>query len=181
MTATSTTDFDLGRHRDLRGRERHTWYRRAALGVMLAVIVAALAGAFGQMQSTRAATSDAAELEIQMPKTVRGGLLWPMRINVRAKTKIVSPTLVLGSGFIRGMQLNSLEPAPVSEASRPANANGHAPFALTYGTLQPGDTLTVYAQLQVDPTTMGRHDASVSLEGANIRPVRSPAHLNVLP
>lgn len=181
MSTESTTAFDLDRVRDLAGRKSHAWYRRAFLALMLAIVVAALAGVFGQTQSTRAASGPAAELRIQAPSTVRGGLMWPIRISVRARQKIVSPTIVLGSGFIRGMQLNSLEPAATAETSRPPDADGHAPFALTYPTLDAGETLTVYVQLQVDPTTIGRQDVSVSLEGANARPVRSPATLTVLP
>lgn len=177
----STTQFDLGRVRDLEGRRGHAWYRRIALAVMAAIVVAALAGVFGQTQSSRAADGPAASLRVQMPKTVRGGLMVPVRIAVRAKQKIIAPTLVLGPGFIEGMQLNSLEPAATSEASRPPNADGDAAFALTYPTLEAGDTLTVYVQLQVDPTTIGRQDVSVGLEGGNARPVRSPATLRVLP
>lgn len=181
MAESSTTAFDLQRVRDLSGRSRHVWYRRAILVLMVVIVVAALAGLLGQRVSSRTVSGPGAALTVHAPHTIRGGLMWPARINIVAKQKILAPTVVIGSGFITGMQLNSLEPAPTAETSRPPDDEGHAPLAFTYPTLEAGETLTVYMQLQVDPTVFGRQDVSVSLEGGNARPVRSPASLTVLP
>ena len=178
---TITAPSDLPRERDLQGRRWHAWLRRAVLLAMLVFVGLALAGVFGQRTSVRAVSSDAAELRVRSAQTLRGGLFSPVRIEVIAHRKIVAPQLVLGPGYIDGAHLNSLEPAPVSETSRPRLEDGAAPLALTYPTLEAGDELTVYLQLQINPTTIGRQDVGVALEGANVEPLRAPATLTVLP
>ncbi len=176
-----TTDFDLARTRDLEGRGRHVWNRRVVLALMAAFVVAALAGLFGQSPTVRTATSDSMALRVQMPEEVRGGLMFPVRIEVRANENVSSPQVVIGSGFVEGMHLNTLEPAPVSETTRPPKDGNPGALALTYPSLDAGDTLTVYLQLQANPTTVGNQDASVSVEGPGVDAVRSPATLHVLP
>lgn len=178
---TVTAPTDLARERDLRGRHRQVWFRRGALAVMGAVVIAALGGVIGQDPRERVAGGDAAELRVRAATTLRGGLLAPVRIEIRARRRITAPQLVLGPGFIEGMQLNSLEPAPTAETSRRGDGDERAGLALTYPTLEAGDELTVYLQLQVNPTTIGRLDMGVGLEGADVAPVRSPATLTVLP
>jgi hypothetical protein len=56
------------------------------------------------------------------------------------------------------MQVNTIEPAASSEA--PAD---HQRVALTYGRMEPGDTMTVWLQLQVDPDNPGRRPLGVEL------------------
>lgn len=180
--AAPTTQFDLERVRDLKGRHRHAWYRRVALSLMAAVVVLALLGVFGQSPATRTASGPAGTLTVQTPERLRGGILWPGEIRVRARTKIVAPVIVLGGGFMEGMQLNTLVPAATSEASRPPRpGQEEASLALTYPTLEAGDELSLFLQLQVDPTTVGLHDLSVRLEGANIAPIDSPLTARVFP
>lgn len=178
---TSTTQFDLERARDLRGRHGHVWNRRFWLLLMAVFVGCALAGQFGQSPSIRTATGDAAEVRVHMPETIRGGLMYPVRIEITARESIAAPQVVLGSGFIDGMHLNTLEPAPTAESSRPPKGGNPGSLALTYPSLDAGDVLTVYLQLQVNPTTVGSQDVSVSVEGPGIDPVRSPATLRVLP
>lgn len=178
---TSTVEFDLDRARDLNGRHRHVWNRRFWLLVMAAFVGVALAGQFGQNRETRSTSGEAADLRIYMPEKIRGGLMFPVRIEVTAKERMSAPTIVLGPGFIDGMHLNTIEPAPTAEATRPPGATDPAPLAFTYPSLDVGDTLTVYLQLQVNPTTVGSQDVSVSVEAPGVEPVRSPATLRVLP
>jgi hypothetical protein len=176
-----TTEFDLARVRDLAGRATHVWYRRAVLAAMLAFVLVALFEGFGQGAHVRTASGPGAVVSVHIPHTVRGGLLVPVQIQVRAKQKLVSPQIVLGAGFARGAQVNTLEPSPTSETSRTAAPGELGPLALTYPTLEPGDQLTIYLQLQIDPTTIGKQDTSVSVEAANARPVRAPGTFTVLP
>lgn len=178
---TSTVEFDLDRARDLKGRHRHVWNRRFWLLAMAVFAGFALAGQMGQSREIRTATGDAAELRVSMPDKIRGGLMFPIRIEMTAKERMSAPTIVLGPGFIDGMHMNSIEPAPTAEATRPPDADGLAPLAFTYPSVDAGDTLTVYLQLQVNPTTVGKQDVSVSVEAPGVDPVRSPATLTVLP
>lgn len=178
---TTTAPTDLARERDLAGRRWQTWVRRGILALMAVFVGFALAGAFGQRTTVQTASGAAAEVRVRSATTLRGGVFSPVRIEVIARRKIAAPQLVLGPGFIDGLHLNSIEPAPLSETSRPRDEQGRAPLAFTYPTLEAGDELTVYLQTQVNPTTVGRQDMSVSLEGANVEPVRVPATLTVLP
>ena len=138
----------------------------------------ALTGRLGQSEHTSSAQTATARVTLDRPSTLRGGLMWPARVTIRARTQIVEPQVVLGAGYVRGMQLNTIEPAPADEATRGRS------LALTYATLEPGDELTVYLQLQVNPDTLGRQDLSVVLEPGGDDPpasVRLPASATVLP
>jgi hypothetical protein len=82
---------------------------------------------------------------------------------------------VLGSGFVEGMQLNTVEPSPVSEAGRGPRV------VLSYAALRPGDELVVYLQLQVNPTTVGEQDTSVELDDQAAPVARIAQTTTVLP
>lgn len=174
-TSTSTVDFDLDRTRDLSGRGWQPWVRRVALIAMLAFVIAGLAGAFGQVERTSTVTGKSASVSVRVPESLRGGLYWPAQIRITAREKIAAPVVVLGAGYIDGMQLNSLTPAPVSETTRSGR------LVYTFPTLDAGRTLDVRMQLQVNPTTVGRQDLGVRVEGAGIDPIVIPRSARVLP
>lgn len=172
------TALDLERTRDLRGRAFHPWFRRVLVVAMAAIVLFAAGGGIGQPQHRSGAATPAARLDVHGPRTLRGGLLWPARVVVHARERLVEPQVVLGSGYVRGMQLNTLEPAPSDEAAHGAS------LALTYPTIEAGGRLTVYLQLQVNPDTVGRQDLSVVLRPGGDDPqppVRVPASAVVLP
>lgn len=171
----STAFLDLDRARDLRGHGVGPWFRRLVLALLVAFLAAAVLGAFGQRARERSATGAAATVALRAPGTLRGGLMWPARITVRARTRIARPRLVLARGWFEGAQLNSMEPAAADEDARPDAV------VFGYGPLEAGDVLTVHLQLQVNPDTVGRQDLSVVLEGDDVAPVRLPTTLTVLP
>lgn len=142
---------------------------------MAAFVAVGLTGALGQPQRTRTTDGPIAKVQVSLPEALRGGLYWPTEIRVEAHRRITAPVVVLGSGFIRGMQLNTVEPAPVSEASRGGR------LAFTYPTMEPGDALVVHLQLQVNPTTVGAQDLGVRIESADTDPISMPASVRVLP
>jgi hypothetical protein len=101
--------------------------------------------------------------------------MWRARITVRARETIRFPRLILGRGYANGMQINTIEPSPASEASRGPR------LVLSYAELAPGDELVVYLQFQVDPTTTGRQDATVALDDQT-QPLAVAEHtITVLP
>jgi hypothetical protein len=172
----STKPGDLERVRDLRGRRVHPWGRRVLLVAMVALLALALTGRFGQTEHVMSAPPHAAaKLELRAPKALRSGLLWRGKITVTARRRIEQPELILAPGWVSGMQLNTIEPAATDEASRGDRV------VLTYPTLHAGDKLVVYLQLQVNPTTSGRQDLSVALEGEGVgpNPILLPAHVTV--
>lgn len=173
MSAAPT--FNRDRFLELAGRRAHPWVRRFGLTVMLAIVIVALTGALGQTERTDVAEGSAARLELRTPSTLRSGLLWRARVVVHARQKLAAPQLVLGSGYVDGMQLNTIEPAPIGETSRDGK------LAFTFPTLDAGDNLTLYLQLQTDPTVYGKQDLSVGLESANSTPVRIQTSTRVLP
>jgi hypothetical protein len=167
--------LDLARSRDLRGRIAHPWIRRAVLGLLAVPVVLGLTGALGQETITRSAASAHAGLALDAPSTLRGGLLWRARITVRALDTIRFPRLILAPGYVDGMQINTIEPAPASEAGRGPR------LVLSYDELRPGDELVVYLQFQTDPTTTGRQDATVALDDATKPLARIEHTITVLP
>jgi hypothetical protein len=166
---------DLGRLRDLRGRGAYPWIRRALLALLGLVVVLAAAGVFGQPTRTLADRGAGADLRVDVPDVLRGGLMWRARIAVRTTRTIEHPRLILGAGFFEGMQFNTLEPAPASEANRGPR------IVLSYDKLTAGGELVVYLQMQVNPTTVGEQDTSVQLDDATDRLVRVAHVTSVLP
>jgi hypothetical protein len=150
--------------------------RRLAMVVIAAVVVLALLNVFGQEPSTSRAAGGAASFALSAPETVRGGLLFQGRIHVVATRAIADPQLVLARGWFEGMQVNTIEPAATDEAP----AQGRR-VALTYGRMAPGDELTVWLQLQVDPSEPGTRPFDVVLRdgGTPIATVRRD--ITVLP
>lgn len=170
-----TTDFDLGRIRDLAGRSWHPWTRRIILLLMLALVVLGLTGMLGQVERTETASSSAALVKVRRPEALRGGLNWPADVRIEAHRRITAPVVVLSEGFIRGMQLNSIEPSPTSERSRGTG------LAFSFPTLEPGQSLDLHLQLQVNPTTVGKQDLGVRVESPDMDPLVLPKTVTVLP
>jgi len=167
--------LDLGRMRDLRGRSAQPWIRRVLVALVAVPVALAATGAFGQSTSTLVADDGGARLQVEVPDTLRGGLLWRARIAIRAELDIKLPRIVLGSGWVQSMQLNTIEPAPQSEASRGSRV------VLSYPELKAGNELVVYLQLQVNPTTFGKQDTSVEVDDETVLVARIPHVTRVLP
>jgi hypothetical protein len=146
------------------------------MAAIAAVVALALLNVFGQEPSTSRAAGAAASFDLSAPEHVRGGLLFQGRIHIVARRAVAAPQLVLAEGWFEGMQVNTIEPAATDEAP----AEGRR-VALTYGRLEPGDELTVWVQLQVDPSIPGTRPLDVELRdgGAPIAAVRRD--ITVLP
>ena len=143
---------------------------------LLAVIpLLALLDVFGQRPTSTTAAAPRARMELSAPDAVRGGLFFQSRIEIHALDRIAHPRLVLDEGWLEGMQVNSIEPAPGDEESRDGR------LVLSYTTLEPGDVLKVWLQFEVNPTSVGRRAYGLALDDDQ-RPVARIAHtLNVFP
>lgn len=168
--------LDLARNRDLEGRAREVWVRRVVVALAVVPVALALAGVLGQRDSSSAQTAPDGKLKVVAPETLRGGLLWGARIEVRAVRDIDHPRLVLAPGWAKGMQVNSIEPAAEGEAGRSDGG-----IVLSYAALTAGERLVVYLQFQVDPTTVGDQDISVELDDAERALARVGRTITVLP
>ena len=147
----------LKRHRDLDGRRRDIWARRGLLTLFAAVPIVALFNVFGQRPATSRAASPAAALKVYAPTHLRGGLLYQARFHVFARHELKQATLVLGPGWAEQITINTIEPSPISEASR----NGRLSFEL--GHIPAGDSFLLFMDFQVNPTNVGHRAATVDL------------------
>ena len=133
------------------------FFRRAFFTLILLALVVALLNVFGQRPTTSHAATSVADLEVFAPEDIRGGLYYQGRITVEAKEEIEKVTLVFDGGWTEQMQINTIAPGPVGEASRDGR------LALDYGHLGAGRKLVVYLQFQVNPTNVGRRSQDVEL------------------
>jgi len=147
----------LKRDRDLIGRGWEIWVRRGLFGLPVLVVLLALANVFGQRPETQVGTSAPASLSLYAPTTVRSGLLWEARFHITANQDLKQAILVLAPGWLEGMQTNTIEPSPISEASD----DGRPSFTL--GHIEAGKSYVLYMQFQVNPTNVGHRAQTVWL------------------
>ena len=133
------------------------WIRRGVLGLFGVVSLLGLVNVFGQKATTSRAAGQPAALEVDAPTHVRSGLLFSARITVHATQTLDDATLVFDSNWVEGMQVNTIEPAPMSETSQ----DGSLRFEL--GKIEAGQLYKLFLSFQVNPTTAGRRDQSVQL------------------
>lgn len=151
----------LKRDRDLEGRQNEIWVRRGLFALLCVVPVLALVNLFGQQPQTSTRSAAAARLLVSAPSRVRGGLLYQARFRIAAKKKLDQAELVLDRGWIDGLTINTVEPSPVSETS----ANGK--LALDLGPISAGQSYVLVMAFQVNPTTVGHRDQTVTLYDGN--------------
>jgi hypothetical protein len=143
-------------NRDREGK-RDVIGRRLLLAALGAVLALGLLNVFGQRPSTSTAEAGAATLEVYAPERVRGGLFYEARFTIRAREEVEDATLVLDPGWAEGITINTVEPAPVGEASR----DGDLVFEL--GRIPAEEKYVFYLQLQVNPTNVGHRSQDVRL------------------
>ena len=143
-------------NRDREGK-RDVLGRRIALGVLTVLLAAGLLNLFGQRPSTMTAAAEAATLEVYAPERVRGGLFYEARFTIEARQQVEEATLVLDPGWAEGITINTVEPAPIGEASR----DGKLVFEL--GRIPSAQKHVFYLQLQVNPTNIGQRSQDVRL------------------
>jgi hypothetical protein len=151
------------------------WVRRAVLALFGVVALLALANRFGQRPAETRTRVPAAAMTLSAPAHVRGGLFFQSRLDIRAGRAIDHPRVLLAEGWLEGMQVNSIEPAPVGETSR----NGRV--VLSYDALKAGDRLRIWMQFEVNPTNVGRRSYAVELDDAERPVVRLSPTITVLP
>jgi hypothetical protein len=173
----TSVEAALAPHRSLSPRRRvlDPWFRRCVLALLGALVGAGLMGAFGQQPVTSHARSAAAELSVQSPARLRGGLIFQARFTVTAHRTLRRPTLVLERSWFESMSVNSIVPDPIAAVSR----NGEV--RLTYPRIAAGDSLRVWIYFQVNPTTVGTRRQYVELDDAGVRLERIERHVRVWP
>ena len=135
--------------------------RWATVGVLVVLAVAGLANVFGQRHDETTVRGDGATLTVSAPAALRSGLYFQGRFVVAAERTLEQPVLVLDRGWFDAVTVNTIEPEPETSTSE----DGHVSFA--FAPLRVGRTLTVYVELQVNPTTFGRRHQGVELRDGN--------------
>jgi hypothetical protein len=131
--------------------------RRILIGLIVLFAVLALANVVGQVETNSRVAASGASLEVSAPTQLRGGLFYQGRFTIGAERQLEHATLVLDRGWLEGMHINTIEPAPVGESSRDGK------LALDFGRVPAGDFLVAYLQFQVNPTNVGRRSQDVEL------------------
>jgi hypothetical protein len=149
--------------------------RRGLFALVCAIPVLALLNVFGQRPGTARAGAPEAKLALYAPAQVRSGLLFEARFHVTALQDLKKATLVLGSGWLEGMQANTIEPSPLGEAS----ANGK--LSLQLGHIPAGQSYVLYMEFQVDPTNVGHRAQDVALYDGRRRLLELHRTITVLP
>ena len=173
--ASAPDQLTLARHRDLEGREHRPWVRWTLLSVLTLFLLLGLLNVFGQRPQTDTAAADGVELEVYSPTKLRGGLFFMSRFTVRAEREIEAATLVLDPGWLEGITLNTVEPAPVGEANR----DGRLAFDL--GRIPAGTKHVFFLHFQVNPTNVGRRAQDVELTDGERSLLRLDRTVTVFP
>jgi hypothetical protein len=147
----------LKRHRDLVGKRHEAWIRRTLLALVGLVPLLALLNVFGQRPHVETARAAAADLELYSTPHVRGGLLFEARFTVYANRDLKRATLELDRGWMEGFTINTIEPSPIGEGSHDGR------LVLELGHIPAGQKYSLYMQIQVNPTNVGRRSQGVRL------------------
>jgi hypothetical protein len=175
MANTRPDELIVSRHRDLEGRSNEVWVRRGILALLGVIPILALFNLFGQRASTSQASLGEATLRLHAPKAVRPGLIYQAVFVVRAHSDIDDAALVLNSGWVDGMTVNSVVPSPISQTSQ----NGSLRFEL--GRIPAGSQFKLLVYFQVNPTTVGRKGQDTELVDGNRRLLSIHRTLTVFP
>ena len=157
MSVATPDEIVLSRDRDMQGRDKDVWIRRTLMALVAVIPILALFNLFGQRPGTSKAAVPQATLSVYAPTRVRGGLLYQARFHITARSEIKDAQLVLGSGWLEGMTVNTIEPSPTGEASR----NGK--LVLDLGHIPEHQSFLLFMQFQVNPTNVGHRSRSVEL------------------
>jgi hypothetical protein len=165
----------LAHHRDLRDRERRPFARWVVLSLLGLLVAFGLLIVFGQHPATDSGDSSEASLEVYSPTHLRSGLYFMSRFTIEAREELENATLVLDPGWLEGMTLNTLEPAPIGEASRDGR------IALELGRIPSGGRHVFFLHFQVNPTNVGHRSQDVDLEDGERRLVHLDREVTIWP
>jgi hypothetical protein len=147
----------LKRDRDMEGRAHEIWVRRGLLALVAAILVLALVNVFGQRPQSTTVAGPGASMKLYAPARLRGGLMYESRFEITAERELKDARLLLGSGWLEGMTINTIEPGPIGEASRDGD------LSLDLGHIPAGQRYLLFMQSQVNPTNVGSRGADVEL------------------
>ena len=173
--ATLPENLDRRANVDLHRRNLEPWIRRGVLLVLAAISAAGLANLFGQEPRTATVAGDTADVTLEAPSAVRGGLIYQVTVRVAARRTLAEPALVFDPGWFEGFTVNTVEPEPVEWRHRNERS------VLVYGPVEAGDELVVRLQYQVNPTALGGRTQNLELVDEGETLVRVEHHATIYP
>jgi hypothetical protein len=177
MAGTAPDYIEVGRHRDFEGRTLERALPKVLFGLVAIVPLLAILNVFGQAPTVKkvANPNGMATLELSAPTSVRGGLLFQARFDIHANKEIKDAVLVLDSGWLESMTLNTAEPAPANETS------SNRSLAFDLGNIPAGKTWREFLQFQSNPVNLGSQSQGVTLYDGNVPLLRLNRSLMVWP
>ena len=167
--------IDRARHQDLSGRNRHVWYRRAALLLITALPVLGLLNVFGQHAAPVSFQGPAASLVINSPARVRGGLMFTTEIVITPRQPLHDARLYLDNGWFQAMTINGIAPQPSTESAR-----GRWQI-WDFGKIPAATAYHVWISWATNPTNLGQHSQIVALYDGGTRLMTADHTLTVFP
>ena len=169
--------IDLARHRDFEKRRLERVLPNLLLCLVALLPILALFNVFGQSPETHkvANPNGVATMELSAPAKVRGGLLFQARIDIRAHKEIKDAVLVLDSGWLESMTLNTAEPGASSETSRDGS------LAFDLGAIPAGKLWRQYLEFQANPVNIGSQSQGITLYDGNVPLLRMNRDMMVWP
>jgi len=147
-----------------------------ALLVLGALLASALLGLFGGGRDpTRAVTTPAGRLAVTAPLVLRNGEFFEIRIRAGARRAIAKPVLAISPQYWRHLTINTMIPAPTGETFEDGQ------FRFEFEPLDPGKSLEVKIDGQVNPARLGSSRGAVTLLDDKVPLAELPVHLKVFP
>jgi hypothetical protein len=166
----------LTRKRNVDARELYELASRRTFFLLVALLcLVAVANVFGQRPEQTVASAAAGELEVFAPTALRGGIYFQGRFTVRARRDLRKAMLVLDSGWMESIHINTIEPSPIGEASR------DGALVLELGHVPVGQKHVLYMQFQVNPNNVGRRSQTVELYDGDELLARAERTVTVYP
>ncbi len=140
------------------------------------LMVAAFLGLFGGQPSDAMTTQTAAaDFVVVTPQKLRNGEFFEMRISVNAKRALVAPSIAVSSAYWNNVTVNTVMPEPAGQSSK----SGY--FVLEYDALNPGDSLFLKVDGQINPTLRGGNRGVIELRDGEQTIAKIPLRMEVLP
>lgn len=153
------------------GRVR--WF---ALVLLATILLVAMLGTFGGWENPKITDrGEAGSLTIEAPETLRNGEFFELHLTGAAHRAIAKPTLAVSSSYWRDLTINTMIPAPASEAYE----DGF--FLFEFDPLDAGKSIDLKIDGQVNPPMFAGTEGAVEWRDGDAVLARLPVRLKVFP
>ena len=163
-------------HAEVRGFGGRGQRRWIALALLSLLMLAALLGLFGGGR-TRPMVAEGldARLEISTPRVIRNGEFFEMRVRIIARRAVEKAVLAVPTSLWRDMTINTMIPAAREERFK------GGVFRFEYGPLEPGETLDIKIDGQINPPLFLGTSGRVAVLDDTRELTAIPLEITVLP